>query len=197
MRRFPRELFRLLPISLFGVVLGHGLLYKYLFLDSTHHHDVTRVQHGYLPYFIGLSLCVATSSLGWYAWLGYSEKRYHRRSAQYSFWKSTVCLFLIQSLLFIAMEVLERTHGGVHGVWEFINSQFFVFGIVFQLLTAALAALSVRTAAFVGRQFALVQARATYRYLLAIVFIEQFIERRKTGLLEIRGPPPIPRIAFY
>jgi len=141
-------------VSLGGVILGHIFAYRWFFLES-HHHDGVSVQHGYLPYFIVLSVAVSLLSLAWHARLGYKEKRSGIRPRKQSFWALALSLFILQSIVFIVMESLERLHGGgLHGIIEFFNSPLFMFGMILQLMTAALTALSVSTAAFVGRVIA-------------------------------------------
>lgn len=191
MKHLPRQLFRLVPISLSGVLLAHSFVYKWLSLEGGHgHNEATQPQHDYLPYFVIISALVGLGSLCWYGWLGFLEKKRGRTGPKYSFWKATFYLFLIQTLLFVCMELLERLHGGAHAIGEFLNSQLFVVGILFQLVTAVLIALSVTTATLVGRHIAslLTLSRCGWAKL-RILKSDNYQKLLVINKLSIRGPP--------
>lgn len=155
MRRFPRELFKLLPISMLGVVLGHGLVYRWLFEGSGHQHATMDQQHHYLPVFLTVSCLLSVFSIVYYVRRGYAEALSHSQPLRMSLIGKVTCLFVVQSLLFVAMELLERRHGqGWKYIVEFINSPLLIYGLLFQLLTALVLVLVLSTAIFVGKMLA-------------------------------------------
>lgn len=189
MKRLPRELFKLLPIAMGGVVLGHALVYRWLFVSPAHMHEGYSAQHNYLPVFVMVSGIVSAVSLGYYMMLGYRKEQHNKTDDTHSFWRLTLCLFVVQSALFIAMELLERSHGGFNDAMEFLNSSLVVYGVVFQFLTAALVALSVSTAKIVGQLIARIVSRSMASWC------ERFMRTVARPISEVfyeynsRGPP--------
>lgn len=191
MSRSLRSLVRLLPISLSGVALGHVLVYRWLFPPSNHVHAGADIQHRYMPAFVAISIVLAIVSLVWYVYLGYKESKNHIGRAKYPFLRTAIILFLVQSALFFIMEIMEQGHGfSSSGVTEFLGSQLFAMGVLFQLITAAFVALSVYTATVIGHSINRL-ALSLGQFLLVIVILERYLLRSANDRLGNRGPPTL------
>ncbi len=188
-----------MPIASFGVVLGHMFVYRHLFADTTHRHEVLEQSgHGYLNPTSLVVCALALIALGLHMWLGYKSKEQHRHSQKttYGFWSSFLILCITQLVLFIFMELTERavTHGWVDAL-EFFNSSIFSFGILFQIVAAAVTALAVSSAVkageFIARLIATTQVESGRLYPEKIQVVTLVLQKS----LCIRGPPNLYSLA--
>lgn len=186
-----RDVYAVLPLSALGVVLGHILLYRWLFPEaSSHHHELTQTGHGYFSSVVAVSVCLMM--LGLVAVVRRNKDSYsadRQLSKPKGFWHNFIVLFVVQVVLFAGMELTERLLSlGVHGAIELISSTFFIYGFLFQLITAACMALLVESAEVLSKilfQSATVlsrELRLTFRYT------RQYRQNQISKFL-IRAPP--------
>ncbi len=186
-----RPLTRILPASISGVILGHVFLYSLLFGTASHlHTDIAITNHSYLPLMTSMGTALLLLSAWWHWRAGRSL---HSGTSKASFTHTFAVLFIVQSLVFIGMEIGEQyVSGGNHAVGHLLASSFLVYGCAFQLLTACLVAALITGAESLG---AYIAARK-------VVAITSRSISRHAPLLElgrfdihfsIRAPPASPR----
>lgn len=87
------------------------------------------------------------------------------------------------------MELLEQGHAiNLHSSFEFFSSQLFVIGVLFQLFTAALVALSIFTANAIGRHIGAYSRPVNRPQRLTSLF-QAYIAWGLNERITNRGPP--------
>lgn len=146
-----KQLFKLIPVSISGTIIGHVFVYRHLFYGvSDHHTDQSTNVHAY--FWLALIVCALLSVLSVviYFRLGQLEKKSKQAEIHISFSKTVASLFFLQLLLFLSMEVLEQATIDLHHVFEFFRSNILIFGLLFQLVSATLVSLIMFSAKKLG-----------------------------------------------
>ncbi len=186
-----------MPIASFGVVLGHIFVYRHLFAEPTHSHDVlAETGHSYFGVATILASAVAVLSLAAYGWISYRDKLRKSNDSGVSFWRNFAVLFVLQALIFVCMELIERAsaHGSVD-IAAFFASGVFTLGVVFQLATAAFVALLVTGVAKAGE---LIASLFKQNYVQPSFIFPNATQNHSYLYLRshcIRGPPLTPLAA--
>ena len=183
----PRFIFKLFPISIGGVVLGHWFLYSWLFPDPAHRHDaLTSSGHGYFPYLVAIAAVLSLLSIQYYFRLGKSQKAVKNTNL----YTLIAVLFLLQSLFFVFIETVERFfHGGSEQAVSFLTSSTLVLGLLFQLLTSCIVGAFITTTVAIGKLFYEKKQTRLLLNLLQTAYIAPHVDFTWLTQKITRGPP--------
>lgn len=156
-----------------GVILGHLLLYEWLFPDPAHRHDeLASTGHGYFPYLIVASLILGVFS----TWVYFKQGKSGKAEKSTSVYALIAVLFLLQSLFFLFIETLERFfHGGSEQAFSFLTSSTLVFGVVFQFLVSCVVGVFITTTIAIGALFRVVTQSRPFVIHLATGYLSPYV----------------------
>ncbi len=191
MKFFSRGFWKILPLSIGGVVLGHIFNYRFLWPDESIRHAALHSSgHGYFPsaMVLGVAACIFAAVI--YACLGYSSKKKQLDRKPPSFLQTLLVLFAVQTLLFVYLEFFERfAPHGINAAVELFNSPILPVGIIFQFLTACLLGFLACLTYKIGR--AIANSESVRTSIADVIAREKlsFIFKSSVPSYSIRPPP--------
>lgn len=182
---------RVLPLSIFGVVLGHIFAYQWLFPDpETLHTHLHKTGHGYFSFATAIAAIVFVLSIILNVAVSYRNKKSGKAAPGIAFSQAFLAGIVLQFLVFVFMEVTERwVEGGLQLGLSFFESPLLLYGLLFQIVTAGIVAVVLCSAQEIGLRLATFEQRDSQP---EETVVQRFSRIYSFGVhmeLSIRAPP--------